>query len=81
MAKGPRFPAVAVEAVRSWCAQGGATPRRLNGRDFGRVGRGAEKVTCGAADSPAARGGVDGAVAPGNGSSRGARRPPSAVFA
>src|SRR5690606_6977020 len=33
----------AVEAVRSWCAQGGATPRRLNGRDVGRVNPGAEK--------------------------------------
>src|SRR5690606_14409314 len=52
----------AVEAVRSWCAQGGATPRRLNGRDFGPESPGAEKVACGAADEPPASGGVDGAV-------------------
>src|SRR5690606_11721529 len=71
----------AVEAVRSWCAQGGATPRRLNGRDFGRVNPGTEKVACGAADEPPASGGVDGAVAPGNGIEHGPHPPPSAVFA
>ena len=81
MARARVFAVAAVEAVRSGCAPSCAAPRRLNGRDFGKVGPGAEKVTCGAADSPAARGGVDGAVAPGNGSSRGARRPPSGVFA
>jgi len=94
MARARVFAVPAVELVRSGCApscaapaqhrleyQGGAAPRRLNGRDFGREDRGTEKVACGAADEPPASGGVDGAVAPGNGSSRGARRPPSAVFA